>query len=44
MDGRDMAFKRALGLPPFGDAAAALFPSGKYEIAVAGKEDRGRGR
>ncbi len=38
VDGRDMAFKRALGLSPFGDAAAALFPlQGKYEIAVAGE-------
>lgn len=37
VDGRDMAFKRALGLTPFGDAAAALFPlSGKYEISVVG--------
>ena len=38
VDGRDMAFKRTLGLTPFGDAVAALFPlQGKYEIVVAGE-------
>lgn len=37
-DGRDIAFKRSLGLPPFGDAAASLFSErGSYELALSGE-------
>jgi peptide/nickel transport system permease protein len=37
-DGRDIAFKRSLGLPPFGDAAASLFSEqGGYELSVSGE-------
>ena len=39
-DGRDIAFKRSLGLPPFGDAAASLFSEqGSYELALSGEGD-----
>lgn len=35
IDGRDMSFKRSLGLSPFDDAAKALFPEkGTYTITV----------
>lgn len=38
LDGRDMAFKRSLGLPPFGDASSALFPErGNYRIGLTGE-------
>ena len=38
LDGRDMAFKRSLGLPPFGDASSALFPErGTYRIGLTGE-------
>jgi len=38
LDGRDMAFKRSLGLPPFGDASSALFPEkGIYRIGLTGE-------
>lgn len=37
LDGRDMAFKRALGLSPFKDGAAELLSDrGLYELAVTG--------
>lgn len=37
-DGRDILFKRSLGLPPFGDAASALFPGkGTYRVEVTGE-------
>ncbi len=37
-DGRDIAFKRSLGLPPFGDAAASLFAGqGSYELSLSGE-------
>lgn len=40
VDGRDISFKRSLGLPPFGDAAAALFPEkGVYTAEITGKGD-----
>ena len=39
-DGRDIAFKRSLGLPPFGDAAASLFSEqGVYELVLSGEGD-----
>ncbi|MDI9369481.1 MAG: ABC transporter permease [Synergistaceae bacterium] len=39
-DGRDIAFKRSLGLPPFKDAAASLFDRrGEYLISVSGAGD-----
>ena len=38
LDGRDIAFKRSLGLPPFGDASSALFPErGTYRIGLSGE-------
>lgn len=38
-DGRDIAFKRSLGLPPFKDASASLFAAhGEYRLSVTGKE------
>lgn len=38
LDRRDMAFKRALGLSPFGDASTALFPGkGTYFVGVSGE-------
>ena len=37
-DGRDIAFKRSLGLPPFGDAASSLFAGqGSYELSLSGE-------
>lgn len=37
-DGRDMAFKRALGLPPFADGAASLLDErGTYRLSVDGQ-------
>ena len=37
-DGRDIPFKRSLGLPPFGDAASALFPEkGTYRAGITGE-------
>lgn len=37
-DGRDIAFKRSLGLPPFGDAAASLFAEqGSYNLSLSGE-------
>ncbi len=39
-DGRDIAFKRSLGLPPFGDASASLFSEqGEYELSLSGEGD-----
>lgn len=38
LDGRDIPFKRSLGLPPFGDAAQSLLASqGTYSLAVTGE-------
>ena len=38
LDGRDISFKRSLGLPPFGDASAARFPArGSYSLSVSGE-------
>jgi peptide/nickel transport system permease protein len=40
VDGRDISFKRSLGLPPFGDAAAAIFPvKGIYRAEITGEGD-----
>ncbi|GHV50860.1 hypothetical protein FACS1894216_03810 [Synergistales bacterium] len=40
MDARDMTFKRAIGLSPFANAAAALFPSrGEYKLSIEGSGD-----
>ena len=40
LDGRDIPFKRSLGLPPFGDAAQSLFGAqGVYSLAVTGEGD-----
>ena len=37
-DGRDISFKRSLGLPPFGDAASALLPEkGTYRVEITGE-------